>query len=34
MEPIVSTPEQFRAMARAESERWGPIIKANRIALD
>ena len=34
METIASTPEQFKAMARAESERWGPIIKANHIALD
>jgi tripartite-type tricarboxylate transporter receptor subunit TctC len=34
METIASTPDQFKAMARAESERWGPIIKANHITLD
>jgi tripartite-type tricarboxylate transporter receptor subunit TctC len=34
IEPITSTPEAFRAMARSESGRWGPIIKANRITLD
>src|SRR5882672_6526441 len=34
METIASTPEQFKALARAESERWGPIIKANHITLD
>ena len=34
METIASTPDQFKALARAESERWGPIIKANHITLD
>jgi len=34
MEPIRSTPELFRAMARSESDRWGTIIKVNRISLD
>jgi len=34
MEPIATSPEQFKAMARAEAERWGPIIKANHITLD
>eukprot|EP01041_Mallomonas_annulata_P019185 gene19184-biopygen12247 len=28
MEALPGTPEQFRAMARAESKRWGEIIKA------
>jgi hypothetical protein len=28
------SPEQFRAFARAESARWGPIIRANGIKLD
>jgi tripartite-type tricarboxylate transporter receptor subunit TctC len=31
MEPIKSTPELFRALARRESDRWGSIIKVNRI---
>jgi tripartite-type tricarboxylate transporter receptor subunit TctC len=34
METIASTPDQFKGLARAESERWGPIIKANHITLD
>ena len=34
METLASSPEQFKAMARAESQRWGPIIKANQITLD
>ena len=34
MEPMPGTPEQFRAFARAESKRWGPIIRDNGITLD
>ena len=34
MEPMPGTPEQFRAFARSEARRWGPIIKANGITLD
>ena len=34
MEPMPGTPEQFHVLAREESSRWGPIIKANGIALD
>ena len=34
MEPLPGTPEQFRAMARAESKRWGEIIKAAGVKLD
>lgn len=34
MEPMPGTPEQFRAFARNESRRWGPIINDNGIALD
>lgn len=34
IEPIKSTPELFRALARSESDRWGSIIKVNRIQLD
>jgi tripartite-type tricarboxylate transporter receptor subunit TctC len=34
MEPMPGSPEQFRRLAREESQRWGPIIKANGIALD
>lgn len=34
MEPLPGTPEQFRAMARAESRRWGEIIKAAGVKLD
>jgi tripartite-type tricarboxylate transporter receptor subunit TctC len=34
MEPMPGTPEQFRAFARNEAKRWGPIIKDNGITLD
>ena len=34
MEALPGTPEQFRAMARAESKRWGEIIKAAGVKLD
>ena len=34
MEGLSGTPEQFHALARAESKRWGPIIKAQGIKLD
>ena len=34
MESLAGTPEQFRALARAEASRWGPIIKAQGIKLD
>jgi len=34
MQPMPGTPEQFRAFARNEAKRWGPIIKANGITLD
>ncbi|MFN3438720.1 MAG: Bug family tripartite tricarboxylate transporter substrate binding protein [Acidovorax sp.] len=34
MEPLPGTPEQFRAMARSESKRWGEIIKAAGVKLD
>ena len=34
MEALPGTPEQFHAMARAESKRWGEIIKAAQIKLD
>lgn len=34
MEPLPGTPEQFRAFARGEATRWGPIITANGISLD
>ena len=34
MEALPGTPEQFRAMARAESTRWGEIIKAAGVKLD
>jgi tripartite-type tricarboxylate transporter receptor subunit TctC len=34
MEPMPGTPEQFRAFARSEAKRWGPIIKAAGIKLD
>ena len=34
MEPMPGTPEQFRAFARAEARRWGPIIRDNGITLD
>jgi tripartite-type tricarboxylate transporter receptor subunit TctC len=34
MEAMPGTPEQFAALSRAESRRWGPIIKAQGIKLD
>jgi len=34
MQPMPGTPEQFRAFARAEAKRWGPIIRDNGITLD
>ena len=34
MEALPGTPEQFRSMARAESKRWGEIIKAAGVKLD
>ena len=34
MEEMPGTPEQFRALARAESRRWGPVIKATGVKLD
>ncbi len=34
MEALPGTPEQFRAMARAESRRWGETIKAAGVKLD
>ena len=34
MEALPGTPEQFRAFARAEAKRWGPIIKAAGVKLD
>jgi len=34
MEPMPGTPDQFRAFARGEGKRWGPIIRANGITLD
>ena len=34
MEALLGTPEQFRTMARAESKRWGEIIKAAGVKLD
>lgn len=34
MESLAGTPEQFRAFARAEAKRWGPIIQATGIKLD
>jgi len=34
MEALPGTPEQFRAMARSESKRWGEIIKAAGVKLD
>jgi tripartite-type tricarboxylate transporter receptor subunit TctC len=33
-EPLDGTPDQFYKFARAESARWGPIIKANNISMD
>ena len=34
MEALPGTPEQFRALARAEAKRWGPIIQAAGVRLD
>ncbi|ABM31344.1 tripartite tricarboxylate transporter substrate binding protein [Paracidovorax citrulli] len=34
MEALPGTPEQFRAMARGEAKRWGPIIQAAGVKLD
>ena len=34
MEPLRGSPDDFRQFARAEAERWGPIIKATGIKLD
>ncbi|CAN7211958.1 tripartite tricarboxylate transporter substrate binding protein [Variovorax sp. LjRoot290] len=34
MEAIPGTPQQFAALSRAESKRWGPIIKSAGIKLD
>ncbi|CAN5815223.1 tripartite tricarboxylate transporter substrate binding protein [soil metagenome] len=34
MEAMPGTPEQFFEMARAESRRWGPVIKATGVKLD
>ncbi|RST52707.1 Bug family tripartite tricarboxylate transporter substrate binding protein [Variovorax sp. MHTC-1] len=34
MEPMPGTPAQFAALSRAESKRWGPIIKSAGIKLD
>ena len=34
MEAMPGSPEQFHQLARAESRRWGPVIKAAGIKLD
>ena len=34
MEPVGNTPEQFAAYMREELDRWGPVIRNNRITLD
>ena len=34
MEVLPGTPEQFRALARAEAKRWGEVIKAAGVKLD
>ena len=34
MEEMPGTPEQFRTLARAESKRWGPVIKVTGVKLD
>ncbi|MGZ5180533.1 MAG: Bug family tripartite tricarboxylate transporter substrate binding protein, partial [Ramlibacter sp.] len=34
MEPLPGTPAQFLAMAREESRRWAPVIKAAGVKLD
>jgi tripartite-type tricarboxylate transporter receptor subunit TctC len=33
-EPLRMSPEQFRAMARAEARRWGPVIRTANVTLD
>ncbi|MGS1007407.1 Bug family tripartite tricarboxylate transporter substrate binding protein [Achromobacter anxifer] len=33
-EPLPGTPDDFRTLARAESARWGEVIRANKISLD
>ncbi|WP_088138567.1 Bug family tripartite tricarboxylate transporter substrate binding protein [Achromobacter xylosoxidans] len=33
-EPLPGTPEAFKTLARAESARWGEVIRANKIVLD
>jgi len=34
MEPVGNTPEEFAAYMREELERWGPVIRKNKITLD
>ena len=34
MEPLPGTPAQFRAMARDEAGRWGPVIRQAGVKLD
>lgn len=34
MEPLRGSPDDFRKFARAEAERWGPVIKTTGIKLD
>lgn len=34
LEPMAGTPEKFFDLARAESQRWGPVIRQNNISLD
>jgi len=34
MEMLPGTPAQFKALARAEAKRWGPIIRAAGVKLD
>jgi tripartite-type tricarboxylate transporter receptor subunit TctC len=33
-EPLRMSPEQFRAMARSEARRWGPVIRQANVTLD
>ena len=33
-EPLRMTPEQFKALARAESRRWGPVVRSANVKLD
>lgn len=33
-EPLRTSPEQFKAMARSESARWAPVIRAAHVTLD